>query len=74
MNDDITFDDVEESPVRMAYIRTVHKSEIAHAPDDAPETLYALHDDEGRPLALFSSRDSAVVTAKTHNFQPVTVH
>ena len=74
MNEDAMFEDIEFGPVRPAYIRAIHKSEVADAPEDAPETLYALHDGEGRPLALFSSMDTAMVAAKTHNFEPVRLH
>lgn len=73
MNDEF-YEDQSAEPARIAYIRTVAKADVADAPDDAPETLYALHDGEGRPLAVFSSRDTALVTARTHNFEPVTVH
>lgn len=68
------FDEIDEEPARVAYIRRVLKSEVADAPEGAPDTLYALHDGDGRPLALFSTHDSAIITARTHNFQTVTVH
>ncbi len=73
MNDE-TFDEIDGEPRKIAYIRAVMKSEIADAPDDAPDTLYALHDAEGRPLAVFSSRRTAILTARSHNFETVTVH
>lgn len=73
MNDEM-YEEVDGDIMRMAYIRQVAKAEVADAPDDAPETLYALHDADGRPLAVFSSHDNAVLTARTHNFEPVMVH
>ncbi|MCI4665416.1 MAG: DUF1150 domain-containing protein [Neomegalonema sp.] len=74
MKEEATFDEFESQEPRLAYIRPVAKADIADAPDDAPEQLYALHDGDGRPLALFSSLSTAKVTARTHNFEPVTVH
>lgn len=71
MNDEFLEDD---EPTQIAYIRTVQKSTLSNVPEEAPETLYALHDGDGRPIALFSTHDAALETARTHNFEPVTVH
>lgn len=64
------------SPRPIAYVRPVSKEEIAEQlPDDAPDGPYfAVHDEEGRPLALFTDQDAAFVAAKVHHYSPVHVH
>lgn len=57
-----------------AYIRVVRKADVASAPADAPDELYALHDENGRPLALFSDRASAMALARANSLAPVSVH
>lgn len=57
-----------------AYIRMVRKSDLESAPADAPEELYALHDENGRPIAIFADRASAIVLAKANSYAPVSVH
>lgn len=57
-----------------AYIRVVRRDELENAPANAPETLYALHDENGRPLAVFGDRAAAVVAAKANNFRAMSVH
>ncbi|MEL6978080.1 MAG: DUF1150 family protein [Pseudomonadota bacterium] len=60
----------------IAYVRPVSKEELAEQlPDDAPEGPYfAVHDEEGRPLALFTDQETAFVAAKVHQYSPVHVH
>ena len=67
----LTGDDSE-----MAYIRAVTKAEIdAALPPGAPDGPYfALHDGDGRPLAIFSDEMSAQLAARAHNYQTVRVH
>lgn len=63
-----------ERPI--AYIRPVTKEEVEGAlPPGAPEGPYfALHDEDGRPLALFSDADSAWAAAKANNLETVSLH
>lgn len=60
----------------IAYIRPVSKDEVeASLPPGAPDGPYfALHDEEGRPLALFSDAASAWAAARANNLQTVSVH
>ena len=60
----------------IAYIRPVSKQEVEGAlPPGAPEGPYfALHDEEGRPLALFSDADSAWAAARANNLETVSLH
>ena len=60
----------------IVYIRPVSKQEVEGAlPPDAPDGPYfALHDEEGRPLALFSDQDAAWAAARANNFETVSVH
>lgn len=81
MNDDITNyeEDLEtaESPERaIAYIRSVSKEELeATLPPNAPDGPYfALHDEQGRPLAVFSDPMAAKLAARAHNYETVSVH
>lgn len=73
MNEDAQIDEFDFEPMQAAYIRPVAKSTIEDAPEDAPDTLYALHDADGRPLALFTSLDTAKVTARSHNLDAMAV-
>ena len=60
----------------IAYIRPVSRQEIEGAlPPNAPDGPYfALHDEEGRPLAVFSDADSAWAAARANNLQTVSIH
>ncbi|MEL6316653.1 MAG: DUF1150 family protein [Pseudomonadota bacterium] len=59
----------------MAYIRALSKDEIARTPNGAQhDALYAVHDENGMPLALFSDRAAAVALTRMHQYTPVSVH
>ena len=60
----------------IAYIRSVSKDELEAAlPPNAPDGPYfALHDEEGRPLAVFTDAVSAKLAARAHNYDAVSVH
>ena len=50
--------------------QTVYVRVIAH--DE--HRLYAIHGSDGRPLALASSRELALASARIHDFMPVDAH
>lgn len=59
----------------IAYVRALTAAEIAGAPDDIRgAATVALHDEDGRALALFPDRDSAIAAAMVNDFEPVSVH
>ena len=65
----------EELHAPLAYIRVVRKAELKNAPEELPDgLLYALHDENGRPLAIFKDRATAFVAARTNDLTPVSVH
>lgn len=69
------FDTDPQTAPTPAYVRPVPKSEVENAPEDLPvDTLYALHDEDGRPLAIFANRAAAEAAARTHNYVPVSLH
>ena len=77
MNEEYEVVETDEpiSPAPVAYIRTVRKSDLEDAPAELPDgLLYALHDESGRPLAVFKDRATAIVAARTNDFTPVSVH
>lgn len=62
-----------ERPI--AYIRPVSPEELRQLPPGAPEgPYYALHDGEGRPLALFTDPKLAAAAARSNQLSPVSVH
>ncbi len=71
-NDAAEADDAEK---RIVYVRPIRRDQLPPnqaAPSGA--VLYALHDEHGRPLALFSDRVQAMVAARAHDFTPVSAH
>lgn len=60
----------------IAYIRSVAKEDLQESlPPGAPDGPYfALHDEDGRPLALFSDAASAWAAARANNMQTLSVH
>lgn len=60
----------------LAYVKPISREAIRdQLPTDAPDgPYYALHDEDGRPLALFTDRTAAFVAARSNNYSPVAVH
>lgn len=59
----------------IAYVRTVRRDQLPRGADaPAGDVLYALHDERGRPLALFADRQLAMIAARSHDYAPVSVH
>lgn len=59
----------------LAYVRAVQKADLPDAPEQLPDgTLYALHDENGRPLAIFEDRATAIVVARSNALTPMSVH
>ncbi|KAA5803993.1 DUF1150 family protein [Alkalicaulis satelles] len=62
------------------YVRAIAGAEVmdAAAASDiqirADDTLYAIHDERGQRMAVFSDRDAAFAAARWHGAQPVSVH
>jgi len=74
---DVKYDGLPESADRIVYVREVAVKDL---PEEVQreaggrETLYAVHDTEGRRLALVSDRAMAFVLARRHDYAPVTAH
>jgi hypothetical protein len=61
---------------RIVYIRTVDPQDL---PEDARDSVgdapvYAIHDSEGKRLALVADRALAFVVARQNEMTPVSVH
>ena len=41
---------------------------------DPAQTLYAIHDEDGRRVGLFADREAAFAAARWHGAEPVSVH
>lgn len=64
-----------ETERQIVYVRPISKEEISNAKEIASEgPFYAVHDEEGRPLAIFDDRAAAFVMARSQNMRPVSVH
>lgn len=59
----------------IAYIRPLTQEELSQAPAEirGPSTV-ALLDENGRPLALFRDRATAIVAAQANDFKTMSVH
>lgn len=62
------------------YVRTIDASEVmeqaanAGVKLDSDTTLYAIHDENGQRMAVFSDREAAFAAARDHGAEPVSVH
>ena len=60
---------------QIVYVRPVNKDELPNAAAIASDgPFYAVHDADGRPLALFDNRAMAFSVARTNNMTPLSVH
>ena len=61
--------------IPIAYIRPLTAKEREGAPNGLRDlAVVALHDENGRPLALFPDRATAMAAAQANDFHPVSVH
>jgi len=78
----LTVETEDETPV--VYVRAVAASdvldrsahsdiEVANAPED-DAVLYAVHDETGRRVGVFSERAAAFAAARWHGAAPVSAH
>lgn len=59
----------------IAYVRRLTNAEREQAPEAFnTDAAYALHDENGRPLALFADRDTALAVARANDLTPMSVH
>jgi len=62
------------------YVRTIVAADVMEQAADAGVTidadtlLYAIHDEHGQRMAVFSDRDAAFAAARDHGAEPVSVH
>ncbi|MFT6105159.1 MAG: hypothetical protein ACJA1E_001589 [Paracoccaceae bacterium] len=62
---------------KIAYVRPVKVSDLpqdVQARAKGRQTLYALHDEDGAPLALVAERDMAFMLARQNDLAPVNAH
>ena len=62
---------------KTVYVRSVAVEDLpedVRAKAAGHETLYAVHDADGAPLALVAKRDMAFVLARQNDMTPVSVH
>ncbi|MEO1038916.1 MAG: DUF1150 family protein [Pseudomonadota bacterium] len=78
-----TESETEASP--LVYVREVAGAEVLARSSqsaieasgiaiDPGDTLYAVHDESGQPMAVFSEREAAFAAARWHGAEPVSVH
>lgn len=62
-------------PGSMVYVKAVDSSQVEGLNGVPPGvTLYAIHSDQGAPLAVLGNRDAAFYAARQHNMLPMSVH
>ena len=76
----------ENGETQTVYVRGIAAAEVfEHAAPGAAievdgvrlepdQTLYAIHDEDGRRVGLFADHDSAFAAARWHGAEPVSVH
>ncbi len=72
-----TFDQAGKDGRKTVYVRPVQVSDLPEAVQnaaDGAEHIYALHNEEGKRLALVKDRSLAFVLARQNDLAPVTVH
>lgn len=78
MNDDAMNETMETAlptPRPIVYVRPLRRDQIADAPENLPDGMfYALHDENGRPIAIFDDRLAAMAAARAHDMTPVSAH
>ena len=64
------------SNTNMVYVRSVRADELGPeiVTPEGVETLYALHDIQGRRLALFDDRQVAFAVARQNDLEAMSVH
>ncbi|MBI1264438.1 MAG: DUF1150 family protein [Alphaproteobacteria bacterium] len=76
----VSTEDLSRDAAPTVYVRAIAGAEVMEAaaasdiriaPDD---TLYAVHDESGQRMAVFSDRNAAFAAARWHGAQPVSVH
>ncbi|MCH8490405.1 MAG: DUF1150 domain-containing protein [Oceanicaulis sp.] len=76
----VSTDETRQNAAPTVYVRAIAGAEVmeaAAASDiqiNADDTLYAIHDDSGQRMAVFSDRDAAFAAARWHGAEPVSVH
>lgn len=74
---DVKFDNLPESDDRIVYVREVAVKDLpeeVRREAGGVEKLYAVHNAEGKRLALVRDRQMAFVLARQNDFAPVAVH
>lgn len=76
----VSTEDLSRDAAPTVYVRAIAGAEVMEAaaasdiriaPDD---TLYAVHDENGQRMAVFSDRNAAFAAARWHGAEPVSVH
>ena len=68
---------LKETETPIVYVRPVQVADLPkalQAEAKGAERLYALHRDNGDPLALVKDRDTAFFVARENDLTPVSVH
>lgn len=76
MKSKVNFETVSIDP-KLVYIRSVKVEDLPEQVQEQAEgreTLYAVHDGNGAPLALVAERALAFSIARQNDLSPVTVH
>jgi hypothetical protein len=64
---------------RLAYVKAICSEDVPNLFPQAPKIapgikLFSLHGADGTPIILTDTREAALATARTHEFEAVSVH
>lgn len=65
------------TPENVVYVRTVKVQDLpkdVRIQAEGQDILYAVHNSNGEPIALFSERPAAFALARENDLSPVSVH
>jgi len=74
---DVKFKAMPESEIRLVYVRPVAVADLQQTLQDQigeATTVYAVHGEDGKQLALVADRKLAFALARQHDMEPVNAH
>lgn len=76
MSDEFVDAEIEQGgqPHPIVYLRQVGDGAVTAEGEEIPAEAYAIHDENGRPIAVFPDRETAIIAARVNDMEPVSVH
>lgn len=74
MTGDVEPEAIETAARPIVYLRRVGQGAQTANGEAIPPDAYAIHDENGRPIAVFPDRDTAIVAARVNDMRPLSLH